>query len=86
MEQSDRAELTSFAVATALDRVEGVLDSALGQRRIQQLALVVRHDRVLVAVDDEKRRVVCGDVGDRISSAYEIRVILNRPTDQQRLR
>src|SRR5690349_3235491 len=43
------------AVTPAGDDVQGRFDAGLAERRVQQFALLEHHDRVLIAVNDEKR-------------------------------
>ena len=71
------------AVSGAFDNVQRDVDAGLFERRVQELALVQRDERIAVAVQDQKRRVVAVDPGDRVGAGDLIRVILNRPADQE---
>jgi hypothetical protein len=50
----------------ALDRAERDRHAGFLQSRIEQFALVTRHQRVLVAVANEEWRIAWRDIGDGI--------------------
>jgi hypothetical protein len=54
------------AVAAARDGAQGRLDTGFLESVLEDLALVVRHERVLVAVDDQEGRIVLCRIRDGI--------------------
>src|SRR5207245_10413579 len=64
------------AVPRPPDRLERHLHAALPQRIAEQLALVDRDQRVLIAVHDQERRIVLRDVRDWIRIARLLSVLL----------
>ena len=64
------------------DDVQRRRDARFLKRRVQQFALVQRHDEIRVAVDDEAGRVTLGDVGDRIRPLALLRGLFDRLADQ----
>ena len=52
------------------------------QRAVQELALVQEHRIVRVAVHDQKRRRIGGQIGDRVGARHQVRPLLDRRTDE----
>ena len=69
------------AVTAARDGVQGGLDAGLLERVQKDLALVVRHERVFVAVDDQEGGIVFRHVRDRIGPLDLVLVLLDGPAD-----
>ena len=73
-------------VAAALDDIQRNRHALVAQGLVQQLTLVQRHERVLVAVADQKRRILPRDIRDRVCPAAGVLVLLDGPADELRLR
>ena len=68
-----------------LHRVERDRHARPPQRRLEQFALMMRHERILVAMTNQKRRIARGDVRDGIRPRRQVPVLLDRAADQLRL-
>ncbi len=67
------------------DGVEGDGHAGCLQRIHQQHTLPIRHERIAVAVDDQKRRRLGGHVGHGVGACHLGGALLDRAADQLRL-
>jgi hypothetical protein len=76
-----RVELRA-TVPRAGDLVKGDIAPRPFQRLVEQLALMARHQGILLAVHDEERRCIRGHVFDGIGTRHLLSVFLDRAADQ----
>ncbi len=69
------------AVAAAFDGVQGRFHAGLLERVQKDFALVVRHERVLVAVDDQEGGIVVGNVCDGVGALALVLIFLDGAAD-----
>ena len=60
----------------ALDDVQPTLHASRLQRRLQELALIVRNQRISVPVHNQKGRVVFRNVGNRVGVLYRLVILV----------
>jgi hypothetical protein len=70
-------------VAGPQDRAQGDVDAVSFQCVGEGLALLVGHDGVLVAVDDQDRRVPRIDVGDGIRHLDKLAILFQRAAREE---
>src|SRR5215207_3890986 len=79
------ARVGEAAVAGTYNGVEGNRYTGLAQRRIQQYALLVGNQRVVIAMHDQEWRRIACHIRDWVDLSDSLSMLLDRATDQLRL-
>jgi len=73
-------------VPSSLHHVQRALHAGRGEGSVEPLRLIEGHNRVLIPVDDQKRRIVRADVGHWARQPGEVHPLRDRPAEEERHR